>query len=230
MIPGPVFRAGRRSGVITHRPWAASEQAGWRWGGGDFGTQCPGVEDGLLGAAGQLPRWLPGHGPAPGSASRLPGLLGSETRCSQTCSSSDAALPAPILGGGGAETCSLVQEGQNFERTQSRRPPGRPAAGHGKRLARRLLGEQGRSKWGAPGCGCCLCTLGNGGGSDTPGTLVSSESKGQVRTHWSEVGEVRELQGKASWAYSHGPAPTPGASLVLICKMDLIPVPPLGFR
>lgn len=51
-------------GVITHRPWAASEQAGWWWGGGDFRTQCPGVEDGLLGAAGQLPRWLPGHGPA----------------------------------------------------------------------------------------------------------------------------------------------------------------------
>lgn len=55
-------------------------------------------------------------------------------------------------------------------------------------------------------------------------------SKGQVRTHGSEVGEERELQGKASWACSPGPAPTPGASLVLICKMGLRPVPPLGFR
>lgn len=61
-----------------------------------------------------------------------------------------------------------MQEEQVFEQSQSCIPGGRPTAAREQRLARSLLGEQGRGKGlkgllvGALGCGCCLCTLGNG--------------------------------------------------------------------
>lgn len=81
-----------------------------------------------------------GH-PAPGSGSQPPGLRNAVFPDLQLWRRGS---PRSRSEGREAETCSLVQEGQNFKRSQSRSPPGRPAAEREKRLARRLLGEQGR--------------------------------------------------------------------------------------